>query len=322
MIYANTIIINFLKEGDFMEEEAVESTAQFFTASNSSENIADAAASAGKEFVEQTSTFLNWIKSYVTWNNLFKILGVLLICFAIWGIYKLIVHFVKKVPTEKVSKQTSQVITRILKYLCYVAIVMYILGQFGVKLSAIWGAAGIAGVAIGFAAQTSVSNIISGIFVLTEKAIKVGDVIVIDGVTGVVDAVNLLSVRVHTLDNQMVRIPNSTVINTNLTNNSYHSKRRITINVSVAYNTDLTKALETLLTAPSLCAHVLQDPAPAAWYDGFGDSGINLTLAIWFNSTDLITAKNEAYIAIKKVFDEAGIEIPFNQLDVFLKNNS
>ena len=196
---------------------------------------------------------------------------------------------------------------------------MYVLSLFGVKLSAIWGAAGIAGVAIGFAAQTSVSNLISGLFVLTEGALKVGDTIIVNGVTGVVDSINLISVRVHTLDNEMVRIPNSSIINTNLMNKSYHNKRRLTLSISISYDTDMKTALEALSKAPSLCPTVLDTPAPAVWFDGFADSGINMTVAVWFKPEDFLKTKNDLYIAMKQVFDEAGIEIPFNQLDVKIK---
>ena len=202
------------------------------------------------------------------------------------------------------------------RYIFYFAVIVHVLGMFGIKFSAIWGAAGIAGVAIGFAAQTSVSNLISGIFIVSEKSIKLGDTIIINGVTGVVDTISLLSVRVHTYDNQMVRIPNSSIINSLLTNNSYNSYRRLLINVSVAYESDLAFALETLKKAPALCPTARTDPAPNAWIEAFEDSGIKLTLVIWFDNPDFITVKNETFIAIKKVFDQAKIEIPYNKIVV------
>lgn len=123
----------------------------------------------------------------------------------------------------------------------------------------------------------------------------------------------------HTYDNQMVRIPNSTIIGSNLTNNSYHDKRRLTLNVGVDYSTDMKLALETLKKAPALCPTVLDDPAPAVWFDGFADSSINLVVAVWFKPADFLQTKNDLYIAIKQVLDEAGISIPFNQLDVKIK---
>lgn len=284
-------------------------------------NVAEAAVAAGNTIVEKTSSFLTWVKGFLTWDNLFKIVGIFFILFLIWLGYKLIVRGVKKVPVERLSKSKRGIILRFIKYAFYVLVTMYVLSIFGIKLSAIWGAAGIAGVAIGFAAQTSVSNLISGLFVLTEGSIKIGDTIIVDGITGIVDSVNLISVQVHTLDNEMVRIPNSTIINANLMNKSFHSKRRLTLNVSISYENDMKTALEALQKAPALCPTILEDPAPAAWFDGFGDSGINMTIAAWFKPEDFLQTKNDLYIAMKKVFDDAGIEIPYNQLDVKIKQN-
>lgn len=282
--------------------------------------IGEAASQAADDVLwSKTTSFINWIKSFITWENLFKLLGTVFIIFVMWIIFRLIAKAIRRVPETKVPAQRTAVIIRFLKYIFYIIVVLYVLGLFGINLKAIWGAAGIAGVAIGFAAQTSVSNLISGLFVLTEGSIHVGDTIIVGDVTGIVDEVKLLSIRVHTFDNQMVRIPNSTIINSNLTNNSYHNKRRLTLNVGVDYSTDMKLALETLKKAPELCPTVLKDPAPAVWFDGFADSSINLVVAVWFKPADFLQTKNDLYIAIKKVLDEANISIPFNQLDVMIK---
>lgn len=282
--------------------------------------IGEAASQAADDVLwSKTTSLINWIKSFITWENLFKLLGTVFIIFVMWIVFRLIAKAIRRVPETKLPAQRTAVIIRFLKYIFYIIVVLYVLGLFGINLKAIWGAAGIAGVAIGFAAQTSVSNLISGLFVLTEGSIHVGDTIIVGDVTGVVDEVKLLSIRVHTFDNQMVRIPNSTIINSNLTNNSYHDKRRLTLNVGVDYSTDMKLALETLKKAPELCPTVLKDPAPAVWFDGFADSSINLVVAVWFKPEDFLQTKNDLYIAIKKVLDEANISIPFNQMDVMIK---
>ncbi len=282
-------------------------------------SIGEAASNAANDiFFDKTSSFINWIMSFITWENIFKLIGSLLILFVIWLVFRLIAKAIRRVPETKLPAQRAAIIVKFLRYICYVVLVLYVLGLFGINLKAIWGAAGIAGVAIGFAAQTSVSNLISGLFVLTEGSIHVGDTIIVGDVTGIVDEVKLLSVRVHTYDNQMVRIPNSTIIGSNLTNNSYHNKRRLTLKVGVDYSTDMRKALETLQKAPSLCPTVLSDPAPAVWFDGFDASSINLVVAVWFKPVDFLQTKNDLYVAMKQVLDEAGISIPFNQLDVHL----
>lgn len=283
-------------------------------------SIGEAASNAANDLLfDKTDSLFSWIKSFITWEHLFKFIGSVFILFIIGIFFRIIAKAIRRVPESKLPAQRSTVILRFLKYCFYVIAVLYILSLFGINLKAIWGAAGIAGVAIGFAAQTSVSNLISGLFVLTEGSIHVGDTIVVGDVTGIVDEVKLLSVRVHTYDNQMVRIPNSTIINSNLTNNSYHNKRRLTLKVGVDYSTDMRKALETLQKAPSLCPTVLEDPAPAVWFDGFDASSINLVVAVWFKPVDFLQTKNDLYIAMKQVLDEAGISIPFNQLDVKIK---
>lgn len=280
------------------------------------EEVAEAAANVGSSFFTTTTNMLNWGKSLLTWENLFKLIGAIIIFAIIFVIYKLLLRAIKKIPAEKTTPQRTAILKRTVKYLFYTITVIYVLSLFGIKLSAIWGAAGIAGVAIGFAAQTSVSNLISGLFVITEGALKIGDTIIVDGVTGVVDAINLISVRIHTYDNQMVRIPNSTIINTNLTNNSYHKTRRLTLQVSVSYDTDMEQALQALSKAPALCPTVISDPAPAVWFDGFGSSGLTMTVAVWFESSDFLQTKNDLHIAIKKVLDQAQITIPFNKVEV------
>jgi small-conductance mechanosensitive channel len=280
------------------------------------EEVAEAAANVGSSFFTTTTNMLNWGKSLLTWENLFKLIGAIIIFAIIFVIYKLLLRAIKKIPAEKTTPQRTAILKRTVKYLFYTVTVIYVLSLFGIKLSAIWGAAGIAGVAIGFAAQTSVSNLISGLFVITEGALKIGDTIIVDGVTGVVDAINLISVRIHTYDNQMVRIPNSTIINTNLTNNSYHKTRRLTLQVSVSYDTDMEQALQALSKAPALCPTVISDPAPAVWFDGFGSSGLTMTVAVWFESSDFLQTKNDLHIAIKKVLDQAQITIPFNKVEV------
>ena len=285
-------------------------------------SIGEAASNAANDiFFDKTSSFINWILSFLTWENLFKLVGSIFIIFVIWVIFRIISKAIRRVPETKLPAQRAAIVIKFIRYIFYIVVVLYVLGLFGINLKAIWGAAGIAGVAIGFAAQTSVSNLISGLFVLTEGSIHVGDTIIVGDVTGIVDEVKLLSVRVHTYDNQMVRIPNSTIIGSNLTNNSYHNKRRLTLKVGVDYSTDMRKALETLQKAPSLCPTVLSDPAPAVWFDGFDASSINLVVAVWFKPVDFLQTKNDLYVAMKQVLDEAGISIPFNQLDVKIKQN-
>lgn len=280
-------------------------------------DISEAAVTVANESLVKTSeNFLTWVKSFLNWENLFKLLLTLFVIFLFWIIYKVIIRGIKRIPEKKLTKQRSQVVLKLLKYIFYVILVLFVLDSIGINLKAIWGAAGIAGVAIGFAAQTSVSNLISGLFVLTEGSIHVGDTIIVDGITGVVDEVKLLSIRVHTFDNQMVRIPNSTIINNNLINNNFHSKRRITVTLDVTYDSDLQLALDTFRKAAESCTTVLSDPAPTSWVEGYNDTGIDITVAAWFNPADFLKTKSDLHIAILREMEAVGLDTPYPHMDI------
>ena len=267
---------------------------------------------------EQTKTMLHLdeLAQYFTWANLMKVVTSVVAILIFYLVYRLIKRAIKSKAVNKFEKHTVTIINKIVSYAFYILIGMYILSLFGINLSAIWGAAGVAGLAIGFAAQTTVSNLISGIFVLSEKAMKIGDFISVSGVSGIVDNVGLLSVKIHTLDNQMVRIPNSSIINSNLMNYNHFKLRRLVFEIPISYDSDMTRALEAINKVPGMCLTVLQDPAPCAFYEVFGNA-VNLRLAVWFKGEDLIQTKNDVYINTVKVFNEYGdVSIPFTRYDI------
>lgn len=280
-------------------------------------DVEEAAVSAANQTLGKISTvFITFCKGFLTWETLFKFLGIFLVVLIITVVFILIRKGILKGLSVRLDGNQLKMVHKLIRYVYFVVIVFYVLSVFGVKLSAIWGAAGIAGVAIGFAAQTSVSNFISGMFVLGERTMKIGDYISVGGVSGTVDSIGLISVKIHNTENQLIRIPTSTIINTIFQNNNFYSQRRMNFCVSVAYDTDMTKALETLRSVPEQCPTVLKNPASVVWYDGFGESGINMTLAVWFAPDDLIQTKNDVFIAMKKAFDKVGIAIPFSRIDV------
>jgi small-conductance mechanosensitive channel len=236
-----------------------------------------------------------------------------------WGIYRLIRAFITRGVSKKLESSAVRTLSKILSYCFYVLITMYVLGLFGINLSAIWGAMGIAGVAIGFAAQTTVSNLISGIFILTEKTMKIGDYIEVDGIGGTVDKVSLLSIWIHTPDNQFIRIPSSAIINTKLKNYSTYDYRRYVFDVSVDYSTDLDKAVEVLKSVPEKCEFVIKnnpDYASKVLLTDCRDSGIGMNLIVWCERPNFFDMKTEVCKNVVKTFQENGINIPYNRVDV------
>jgi small-conductance mechanosensitive channel len=286
------------------------------------ESQALGAADLASETVNQMQNFfyLDKLISYASEpQNIIKFATGIISILIFWGIYQLVRLIIKKTTVKKFDPRVSKSIMRILSYIFYVLIVMYVMGLLGIDLAAIWGAMGIAGVAIGFAAQTTVSNLISGIFIVTEKAIKFGDFIELDGVSGTVERIGLLSIRVKTLDNQLIRIPSSSVINAKLKNFSTYDYRRYVFEVSVDYSTDLDKALEVLKGVPAKCSLAITDKpdyAPKAILTTCMDSGIGMNLVVWCERPNFLDLKSQVCKEVVKAFQENDINIPFNRLDV------
>ena len=185
------------------------------------------------------------------------------------------------------------------------------LHQLGLNLGVLLGTAGIFSVAIGFASQTSASNIISGLFLIGEKAFVIGDTIQVGNETGEVLSIDLLSVKLRTFSNLYVRVPNETLIKSNVINWTRFPIRRYDLQVTVAYKEDLSRVrrvLERVAEQNTLC---LSEPKPLFIFQGFGDSAVNIQFSVWAQREKFLELRNAIGLEVKHAFDEAGIEIPF-----------
>lgn len=253
--------------------------------------------------------------------KLWKIVQFIVILIFIYLFFKLLGKIVKRFVKRTCSLQTQHIVNKVIHYSAFAVIVLTVFNRLGINISAILGAAGIAGIAVGFAAQTSISNVISGLFVITERAFKIGDIIEIGETIGTVQAINLLSVVLKTFDSQYVRVPNETIIKANLTNYSHFPLRRVKTELSVAYGTDLRKAEQILLDTAKRNPLVSEDPAPSVLWTGFADSGITFTLLTWTKIEDFGKLRNSIFIEVDERLKQEGIEIPFPQCDVHIKED-
>ena len=269
--------------------------------------------------IENFTGFFTGEKNEILSEKIWSIIQFIVILFIIALFFRIINSIVKKITVKKCSLQIQHVINKIIRYAGFTVMVLTAFHRLGIDISAILGAAGIAGVAIGFAAQTSISNIISGLFVITERAFKITDIIEVNGTMGTVQSINLLSVILKTFDNQYVRIPNETIIKANLINYSQFPYRRVKTDLSVAYGTDLRKAEQILLAVARNNAFVLDDPAPSILWTSFSDSGINLTLMAWTKIEDFGNLRNSLFIEIDERIKQENITVPFRQLDIRIK---
>ncbi len=220
-------------------------------------------------------------------------------------------RLVHRVVLKYTDVQRAMIARRIVFYTILVLTLISVLRELGFSLTVLLGAAGILSVAIGFASQTSVSNLISGLFLIGEKPFVIGDIITVGPTTGEVLSIDMLSVKLRTFDNLYVRIPNQMLIQTEFTNVSRFPIRRYDMQVSVAYKEQLTRIQELLFEIAEANPLALEDPAPLVIFLGYGDSGINLQLSVWGLRENYLPLRNSIASDVKRVFDEEGVEIPF-----------
>ena len=258
----------------------------------------------------------NW-SNYFTAENLEKILNALIILVVGIIIIYSIAFITKKLLPRNLSKQRKMIISRLIQYTGYIALFFIVIAELKVKLAPLFGAAGLIGLVIGVASQTSIGNIVSGLFLVSEKSFEIGDVIRIGDKAGVVYSIDLLSIKIKTFDNLLLRIPNQTVISTELTNITKFPIRRLDFTVSVAYKEDLATVkslLEKVAKQNPLC---LDEPEPLIVFQTFGSSGIDILLGVWFEKANYLKVKNSVFQEIKSIFDAEGIEIPFPHVTLY-----
>ena len=211
----------------------------------------------------------------------------------------------------RLGKQESMLARRFVFYGLAVLLVATTLHQLGFKLSVLLGAAGVLTVAVGFASQTSASNLISGLFLIAERPFVVGDVITVEDTTGEVLSIDLLSVKLRTFDNLYVRVPNESIIKTRITNLTYFPLRRADIQVGVAYKEDLPRVRDVLRAVADDNPICLEHPEPLIIFLGFGDSSLELQFSVWCAKDNFLKLRNTMHEQVKQAFDTHGIEIPF-----------
>lgn len=219
----------------------------------------------------------------------------------------------KAIEKKNLAPQHNILARKIVFYSLEAVIIMSALREVNFKLSVLLGAAGILTVALGFASQTSVSNIISGLFLLIERPFKIGDVIKIGTTEGVVDSIELLSTKLRTFQNGLVRIPNEILIKTEFLNHTHFPIRRIDIEIGVAYKENIAKVKEVLFRTAAANPLCLEEPAPLFVFVGYGESSIDLKFCVWVVNDNYLDLMNSIKQEIKEAFDAEGIEIPFPQ---------
>ncbi|QQE81389.1 mechanosensitive ion channel [Alicyclobacillus sp. SO9] len=215
---------------------------------------------------------------------------------------------------------------RVVHYSIVVLAVLISLSTVGINLSTLTVFAGVVGVGIGFGMQNIASNFISGLIILFERPIKVGDRVMIKNVVGDVERINMRATIVKTLENEHIIIPNSYFLQEQVVNRSYGDLTlRLTIDIGVSYDADVDEVRDALLTAVSLerthSPEILQTPQPFVNFQAYGDSSLDFQLFVWIShSTAQIEVSSNLRFRVWHELARRDIEIPFPQRDLHIRS--
>jgi small-conductance mechanosensitive channel len=254
---------------------------------------------------------------------LFLLALIILVFVAEWFLRRQLIRRV--LQRTYLSESLQYAIGRITGYL-FIAVGLYVaLKMVGVDLGSLALVAGAIGVGIGFGLQNIINNFVSGIILLAERPIALGDRVEVDGVAGRVVQINLRSTTVVTNDNISIIVPNSSFISSKVVNWSHGDpKVRLRLPVGVAYGSDPEQVKRVLLEVAAAKSEVLKQPEPMVYFDNFGDSALNFELGVW--TSEMLSSprrfRSELNFAIEKALRENGIRIPFPQRDLHLRSGA
>ncbi|MEB3765209.1 MAG: mechanosensitive ion channel family protein [Desulfurococcales archaeon] len=249
----------------------------------------------------------------------------------VWALVVLVVGYIVVVSFLAIFKRSlsrlglpplvAGVLTRLVSVILYLALVLAAASAAGFNTgSVVLGLSAVIGLILGFGLQDTINNLAAGVWIAVTRPFDKGDLVEVGGYLGTIKDVGILSTIIVRPNNEVVLLPNKSVWGSPIVNYTRNPTRRITLDVGVAYGTDLDKAVKIALEAVRNVDGVLEDPAPQVVITELADSSVNLQVRVWVKKEDYGRVKPEIIKAVYNAFNEAGIEIPYPQLDVHIRD--
>lgn len=234
-----------------------------------------------------------------------------------------VVGFVDRLMLARSMDETLvKFICSILQWLGLLFVVIAALSHLGVDTTSLVALLGAAGLAIGLSLQNSLGNLAAGVMLIIFKPFKKGDFVDAGGAMGTVDSISIFTTVMTTADNREIIVPNGSIIGGNITNFSARPTRRVDMVFGISYGDDLRKAKTILEEIVAADARVLAEPAPLVTVGELADSSVNFLVRPWVNAADYWGVLWATTESVKLRFDEAGISIPFPQVELHMQSAS
>jgi small-conductance mechanosensitive channel len=224
-------------------------------------------------------------------------------------ILRIAVRLFVRIVLKGVRERSKAMIRKALIYVGVLLLLVVTLRTAGVQIAALLGAAGVLGIAIGIASQASLSNIISGLFLVSERFFEIGDVVRVSGHVGVIHAIDLLSIKIKTFDNVLVRVPNQQIIETDFVNITRFPIRRLDFSFTFRFDARISDVFDALREACRRDRNALTEPEPFLMYTGHTGDGWTVKLGVWFERSQYVAVQNGIASEVQSVLSERGIQI-------------
>jgi small-conductance mechanosensitive channel len=250
-----------------------------------------------------------------------KVLLAVIIAIIGWIAVKVLISLFKKTlsHSSRLPELVMEFLVRFFSVLLYVILVLVVLAALGVDVSSVvLGLSAVIGLILGFGLQDTITNLAAGVWVAALRPIDKGEFVEVNGISGTVTGVGIMATELLKPDNTYITIPNSLVWGSPVINSSRMDTRRVDVSVGIAYDSDLDLALRVAQDLMESHAAVLSSPQPAVVVTELADSSVNLALRAWTRTGDYWGVKGDLTSGILLAYREAGVEIPFPQVDVHL----
>lgn len=273
-----------------------------------------------EQFIAAAQKFL----TDVVFTNLPKIVFALVVLWIGWKLIKLLNKAINKVyERHTVDKSLQQFLNSLIDIGLKILLFLTVMGIAGIKTTTFVAMVGAAGLAIGMALQGTLQNFAGGVMILLLKPFKVGDYIEQGTYKGFVEKIQIFCTHLRTYDNVMIIVPNTDLATKTLSNQFTLQTQRVRVNVAIAYGESVARAEEVLLSVARKHPDVLQEPkTPMVKVEALGESSVNLSLYVWCLPENFWTVTWDMNRQVYEAFMKEGVEIPFNQMDVHIKNEA
>ena len=248
------------------------------------------------------------------------IISIVLIVLGGFIIIRIVRNRLKRSFGDKLPKSDLDFVMTLSTYLIYLITILLLLPYLHFDLSGLFVAGGIVALALAFATQNIVSNLVSGLFLMFERPIKIGDNVTIGSLTGTVQNIQIMSTIVRTYDGIYVRIPNSKMFTSDITNLVAHPARRFEYTVGIRYQDDAAKAIALIKNLIDKQPYALKNPGPSVYVDKLDDSSVNIVVKVWAPSLYWWDLRTALLWKIKVELEKNGIQVPFPQRELWFNN--